>query len=156
MITMDEELIRKIMAKHLEVYEVRDPEVTKERYRKRDEAIEWAIGELKQEPIRGGTQADVPYKSYHTFGSASEWIALHDAVYVRDGNKCRICGGPAEEVHHIRPRFLKGYNHPRNLITLCRECHDEVHRRIDDGIRQVLENSLDFKPKKEASLERFM
>lgn len=155
-ILMDEELIRKIMQKHLEVYEVRDPKVTEERYRRRDEAIEWAIGELRQEPIKGGTQADVPYDSYHTFGNASEWIAMHDAVFIRDGNKCRICGGPAEEVHHIRPRFLKGHNHPRNLISLCRNCHDEVHRRIDEGIRQALEDSLDFSPKKENSLEGFM
>lgn len=47
-------------------------------------------------------------------------------------------------MHHIRPRFLNGKNHPQNLICLCRDCHDEVHRRIDAGIDEVLRNSLDL------------
>lgn len=29
-------------------------------------------------------------------------------------------------------------------MCLCRECHDEVHRRIDSGIDEVLRNSLDL------------
>lgn len=60
---------------------------------------------------------------------------------------CRICGKrPTKEVHHIRPRFLKGTDHPRNLIGLCLECHDEVHRKIDNGIQTALMESLDINP----------
>lgn len=153
---MNEELIRRILDKKLEVWEVRDLKVTAERYKKKDQAIQWTIGELRLDPIKGGTMADVPYEFFHMFGSASEWAALHDSVIVRDDNKCRLCGGPAEEVHHIRPRHLQGKNHPRNLISLCRNCHDEVHRRILDGIQHTLEDSLDFKPKVVTSLEGFM
>ena len=153
---MDEKLIKKILDKKLEVWEVRDPKVTAERYKNKEQAIQWTIEQLRLEPIKGGTTADVPYEFFHTFGNASEWTALHDAVFIRDDNKCRICGGPAEEVHHIRPRHLQGKNHPRNLISLCRDCHDEVHRRILDGIQKSLEDSLDFGPKVTSSLEGFM
>ena len=153
---MDEDLIRKILYKKLEVYTVRDPKVTQERYHRRDKAVQWTIEQLRLEPIKGGTSSDVPYEFFGLFGNASEWTALHDAVFIRDGNKCRICGGPAEEVHHIRPKHLQGRNHPRNLISLCRNCHDEVHRRILDGIQHTLEDSLDFKPKVISSLEGFM
>ena len=76
-----------------------------------------------------------------TFGS-DVWNALEKAILIRDP-MCRICGQrESREVHHIRPRHLKGKDHPRNLIGLCLECHDEVHRRIDRGIQDVLESSL--------------
>ena len=153
---MDEQAIRQALDKKLEVWEVRNPEVNKKRYKEKEQAIQWTIGELRHDPIKGGTMADVPYEFFHTFGVSSEWAAIHDAVLIRDDNKCRLCGGPAEEVHHIRPRHLQGKNHPRNLISLCRNCHDEVHRRILDGIQHTLEDSLDFKPKVVTSLEGFM
>lgn len=79
------------------------------------------------------------------FGS-DEWAALKRGVLLRDP-VCQMCGiRPTKEVHHIRPRFLKGTNHPRNLIGLCLECHDEVHRYIEDGIQKVLEDSLSIDP----------
>lgn len=46
------------------------------------------------------------------------------------------------EVHHIRPRYLRGKNHPRNLVCLCTKCHDEVHRRIESGICDAIARSL--------------
>lgn len=153
---MDEELIRRILNMKLEVWEVRNPEVNKKRYKEKEQAIQWTIQQLRLDPIRGGTLTDVPYEFFHTFGVSSEWAAIHDAVLIRDDNKCRICGKPAEEVHHIRPKHLQGKNHPRNLISLCKECHDEVHRRILDGIQRSLEDSLDFEPKVVTSLEGFM
>lgn len=33
---------------------------------------------------------------------------------------------------------------PENLVCLCVDCHDEVHRRINEGIRKVLVDSLDL------------
>lgn len=94
-------------------------------------------------PIRGGCRNEVECENI--FGT-DEWSALRRGILLRDP-MCRICGlRPSKEVHHIRPRFLKGKNHPRNLIGLCLECHDEVHRRINQGIKEVLERSLDINP----------
>jgi len=49
--------------------------------------------------------------------------------------KCNIRIG--EEIHHLQPQqmanndgFIEGYfhkNHPGNLITVCKKCHDEFH-----------------------------
>ena len=53
---------------------------------------------------------------------------LRKAVIIRDGNACRKCGltDCKIEVHHIIPRRLKGNDTIDNLISLCKECHEEV------------------------------
>ena len=53
---------------------------------------------------------------------------------MRDKYLCRICGNPAQEVHHkehLSPENL--YNlqvnlNPDNLISLCRSCHQDQHQ----------------------------
>lgn len=66
------------------------------------------------------------------------------AVFRRDGFRCRWCGiGGALQAHHIRPwalfpslRFEIG-----NGITLCRRCHNTLHklgRRLTDRINERL------------------
>jgi DNA mismatch repair protein MutS len=56
-----------------------------------------------------------------------------------------------EEIHHVQPQkdadkngFLKGEwvhkNHPANLISLCSNCHDEMHHSsvfVDDEISEI-------------------
>lgn len=53
------------------------------------------------------------------------------------GHICINCGLDAEEVHHIRPRHYGGTDHPRNLIPLCKNCHDEIHRRLEEKVNTV-------------------
>lgn len=52
-------------------------------------------------------------------------------------HECMRCGGYASEVHHIRPRQFGGGDHPRNMMPLCKDCHDEIHRRIDRAFPDV-------------------
>ena len=112
------------------------------RENRKQRAIDYLLEEIFKGPIEGGTMAE-PYTICSEFGTEL-WTALQKAILIRD-DTCMICGKmPSKEVHHIRPRHLKGKNHPRNLIGLCLECHDEVHRKIDDGIQSVLESSLDI------------
>jgi hypothetical protein len=43
--------------------------------------------------------------------------------------RCVLCGLPDSNsltVHHLRPRSLGGRDHERNLVALCRSCHDRV------------------------------
>ena len=72
---------------------------------------------------------DIPVKCSEVYGGF--WYNfLRSAVIYRDGHRCRICGSEdARDVHHIKPRWLGGIDHPFNLITLCRECHKSEHRR---------------------------
>lgn len=64
--------------------------------------------------------------------------AIRDYIWKRDHGKCRICGAPADDVHHIFsrgsniPKYLgipkiKKNNHPLNLIAVCRSCHSKIH-----------------------------
>jgi 5-methylcytosine-specific restriction endonuclease McrA len=53
---------------------------------------------------------------------------------IRDGHHCRICGGQFNlETHHLVPRSLVGKanrDHLSNLVTVCREDHEQVTRHV--------------------------
>ncbi len=42
---------------------------------------------------------------------------------------CPICDGEATSPHHIKPRAEGGSDKPRNIIYLCKRCHDEIEER---------------------------
>lgn len=44
----------------------------------------------------------------------------------RPGNRCLVCGKMAEN-HHVKTRGSGGNDDIGNLMSLCRECHTEVH-----------------------------
>jgi 5-methylcytosine-specific restriction endonuclease McrA len=67
------------------------------------------------------------------------WPRIRGMVLERDGECCQECGADLSrrpnylrEVHHIIPRIEGGSDHPRNLITLCNECH---HRHTESLMR---------------------
>ena len=62
------------------------------------------------------------------------WDEIRKMVYERDGHRCRACGRAHCKLnaHHIVLVRISGCNDPRNLITLCDECHAEVEQK---GIR---------------------
>lgn len=49
-----------------------------------------------------------------------------EAVFARDGRRCRRCGNPATEIDHIgTATSAEDLNHPDNLQSLCWACHRE-------------------------------
>ncbi|GCE12578.1 hypothetical protein KTT_24370 [Tengunoibacter tsumagoiensis] len=52
-------------------------------------------------------------------------------VLTRDGYQCQHCQGESKdqhlEVHHIVFRSQNGSDEERNLLTLCKTCHDGLH-----------------------------
>jgi len=48
----------------------------------------------------------------------------------RDGYKCRLCGSKNKKfhIHHINLRSKGGSNEHTNLITICEDCHDKIHK----------------------------
>ena len=47
--------------------------------------------------------------------------------------KCFVCGKPANDLAHILPKSLypEYYIEKRNLIILCRQCHDKFDNIIE-------------------------
>ena len=66
-------------------------------------------------------------------GRSYRWHMLRAAILERDGYACRECGAVASyngtwlEVHHRRRVADGGGYGPRNLISLCRGCHEQEH-----------------------------
>ncbi len=55
---------------------------------------------------------------------------LRERVFERDGWRCQHCGCLSElQVHHVQARSRLGDDREENLITLCVQCHQEVHLR---------------------------
>jgi 5-methylcytosine-specific restriction protein A len=45
-------------------------------------------------------------------------------ILQRDGYVCKNCGHfPSNQVDHIIPKFMGGYDNLDNLQTLCKTCH---------------------------------
>lgn len=77
--------------------------------------------------IRALTDGYKPYRwQYQKSNRLDENI--RKAVILRDGCQCMECGKSncRLEVHHIKPRRLKGSNTLGNLITLCTGCHQKT------------------------------
>ena len=44
-------------------------------------------------------------------------------------SECNLCGSDNNlEKHHIVPKSKGGSNKPRNLVKLCRNCHQQIHK----------------------------
>jgi len=84
-----------------------------------------------------------------TRAKGGEWSASRPFVLKRDDRTCQRCGcdvsnknvsGPDFEVHHVMPRAAGGRDVPENLITLCKRCHQKVHRQYsrDEELWQAM------------------
>ena len=64
---------------------------------------------------------------YERYMRGHHWRKRRELIIKRDGGKCRTCGTTkALNVHHVTYHRL-GYEHPDDLITLCKPCHQAVH-----------------------------
>ena len=54
---------------------------------------------------------------------------LRTYVLERDGWRCQSSGSSDRlQVHHMRSRSILGDDTDENLITLCTDCHSDIHR----------------------------
>lgn len=63
----------------------------------------------------------------------NEGVAARTAAFVRDQYACQACGKRGRiNAHHLLPwvGYATLQEDPRNLITLCKECHRQLHKRI--------------------------
>jgi len=68
------------------------------------------------------------------------WKDAKAKAVERDGGKCRLCGVPANHVHHVFHRTAaEMHDHNLdNLVTLCNPCHNKMHEikvgRVDGEV----------------------
>lgn len=65
------------------------------------------------------------YQKGFNYGHSSR----REAILNRDNYTCQVCGKKHTklEVHHIKYRSQGGNNDENNLITLCEDCHSDIH-----------------------------
>ena len=52
------------------------------------------------------------------------------AIFVRDGNRCQYCAGPAESIDHVVPRSRGGEHVWENVVAACRPCNTRKRDRL--------------------------
>ena len=68
--------------------------------------------------------------------NATSYRERHRQVLKRDGWRCQACGSMQHlQVHHLNFRSQAGGDVEQNLITLCAECHLQIHLKA--GGRKV-------------------
>jgi 5-methylcytosine-specific restriction endonuclease McrA len=74
-------------------------------------------------------KSKIPSKSPRLRLDATNYRELHRQVLERDGWRCQVCGSMQQlQVHHLKYRSQLGGDEEQNLITLCAECREQVHR----------------------------
>ena len=82
------------------------------------------------------------------FYKSEDWQKMREYILIRDKYKCQRCGkSGALEVHHIKHLTPQNINdasvtlNDKNLITLCRDCHFDVHKEDKiEGIKKAASN----------------
>ena len=89
------------------------------------------------------------YAKYIEYLNSIEWKNKRIEVFKRDDNLCQECKDkPAEQVHHKTYENL--YNEPLDdLVSVCKECHTEIHRLLD--IEEMKKIRQEFEIKKKAT-----
>ncbi len=60
---------------------------------------------------------------------STSYRELHRQVLERDSWRCQVCGSMQQlQVHHLKFRSHSGSDVEQNLITLCAQCHERMHR----------------------------
>jgi 5-methylcytosine-specific restriction endonuclease McrA len=66
---------------------------------------------------------------YHAYLRTSDWWSIRTAVMIRDKFRCRYCGRPAWEVHHVSyAHIFHEREHLDDLLAVCRGCHSLARR----------------------------
>lgn len=66
---------------------------------------------------------EMPYKEYL---KTEHWFDIRSGTRAEDGGFCRLCGELGHHVHHSTYRN-RGFEHPTDTITLCKDCHAKFH-----------------------------
>lgn len=79
-----------------------------------------------------------------SFYNSKEWKKARELILIRDSYLCVLCGRPALDVHHkvhLSPDNIGNPMvslHESNLISLCGNCHKQIHAGEQAGEQSIL------------------
>lgn len=85
--------------------------------------------------------------SYHK----DDWELVKRAILIRDNYTCSKCGG--KELLDVHHRDGTSRNDPDNLTTLCKKCHQEIHKTISELKTQKIPPKEKIKPPEKPKTE---
>lgn len=90
--------------------------------------------------LNSGRIVIVDWKSWGSGNRRRDTIpkSIRAAVLMRDGNKCRYCGEPAETLDHLMPYSRGGSKEPSNLVACCRICNSRKHAKTPEEAGMLL------------------
>ena len=68
------------------------------------------------------------HEAYNDYINSFEWKAKRMNIVVRDKGLCVLCKSKGEHVHHLTYKNF-GNEDNRDLILLCKECHEYIHEK---------------------------
>jgi hypothetical protein len=69
-------------------------------------------------------------KRFQALEKARQFREAHAFVKTRDKGKCRACGKPGNQAHHLVYRSHGGSDRPENLVWCCARCHVDIHAKV--------------------------
>jgi hypothetical protein len=88
------------------------------------------LDDLRQQALL----ADYRRKPYAERRRTKEWAILKKQVHRRDGYSCRFCNRNNVQLHvHHRTYATYAEERLEDLLTLCRRCHEYLHRRLSEA-----------------------
>lgn len=108
----------------------------------RKKGAEWIMRQVLMPTISIGTDRQLPdyFNKFVGYGRK----AIENAIYFRDGHKCHYCDSRAVMVREIRPAFMGGHSHPRNMIAVCWECNKEVSELLKDNLELAVKRTFEL------------
>ena len=73
-----------------------------------------------------------------SFYNSGKWVKTRKAYFAYQYGLCEKCKRPGEIVHHKKPLTPRNINNVNitlsfdNLELLCRECHEAMHRPMEN------------------------
>ena len=91
-------------------------------------------------------------KEYSKLLQSSKWKSKRKIILKRDANTCQICLVSKDIMHVHHKYYVVGKNpweYPNSaLVTLCEECHSELHNTTKIPIHDKELNKTTYKPAK--------
>lgn len=92
----------------------------------------WDVTEKIPEKIKSPTLADLGVKTLEEYYVGDHWQQFRQEYYTRHQKKCWITGRTDNvDLHHVNYDCL-GEEEDEDVIPLCREMHEKVHRLVKE------------------------